>query len=36
MRAMVQVESLCDVRALSPKGAMGLMQIMPAFGSNDA
>jgi hypothetical protein len=29
IRAVMQVESLGDVRALSPKGAMGLMQIMP-------
>ena len=29
IRAVVQVESFGDVRALSPKGAMGLMQIMP-------
>lgn len=27
--AVMQVESFGDVRALSPKGAMGLMQIMP-------
>jgi soluble lytic murein transglycosylase-like protein len=26
---VVQVESSGDVRALSPKGAVGLMQIMP-------
>jgi len=25
----MQAESLSDVRAISPKGAMGLMQIMP-------
>ncbi len=30
IRAVMRVESLGDVRALSPKGAMGLMQIMPA------
>jgi hypothetical protein len=29
IRAVVRVESFGDVRALSPKGAMGLMQIMP-------
>ena len=29
IRGVVQVESFGDVRALSPKGAMGLMQIMP-------
>jgi soluble lytic murein transglycosylase-like protein len=29
IRAVMRVESLGDVRALSPKGAMGLMQIMP-------
>ena len=30
IRAIMQAESGGDVRALSPKGAMGLMQIMPA------
>lgn len=30
IRAVMQAESGGDVRALSPKGAMGLMQIMPA------
>ena len=30
IRAVMRAESLGDVRALSPKGAMGLMQIMPA------
>jgi len=29
IRAVIQVESLGEVRALSSKGAMGLMQIMP-------
>jgi hypothetical protein len=29
IRAVMQVESFGDVRALSPKGAIGLMQIMP-------
>ena len=29
IRAVMQVESFGDVRAMSPKGAMGLMQIMP-------
>ncbi len=29
IRAVMHVESFGDVRALSPKGAMGLMQIMP-------
>lgn len=29
IHAVMQVESFGDVRALSPKGAMGLMQIMP-------
>jgi len=29
IRAVMQAESFGDVRALSPKGAMGLMQIMP-------
>ena len=29
IRAVMHVESVGDVRALSPKGAMGLMQIMP-------
>ena len=29
IRAVMRVESFGDVRALSPKGAMGLMQIMP-------
>jgi soluble lytic murein transglycosylase-like protein len=29
IRAVMQVESFGDVHALSPKGAMGLMQIMP-------
>jgi soluble lytic murein transglycosylase-like protein len=29
IRAVMRVESVGDVRALSPKGAMGLMQIMP-------
>jgi hypothetical protein len=30
IRAVMHAESAADVRALSPKGAMGLMQIMPA------
>nr|WP_064248257.1 lytic transglycosylase domain-containing protein [Rhizobium leguminosarum]OAP93700.1 lytic transglycosylase [Rhizobium leguminosarum] len=30
IRAVMRVESRADVRAISPKGAMGLMQIMPA------
>ena len=30
IRAVMRAESLGDERALSPKGAMGLMQIMPA------
>ncbi|WRT94653.1 lytic transglycosylase domain-containing protein [Novosphingobium sp. RL4] len=30
IRAVMRVESANDVRAVSPKGAMGLMQIMPA------
>jgi soluble lytic murein transglycosylase-like protein len=29
MRAVMQVDSFGDVRALWPKGAMGLMRIMP-------
>jgi soluble lytic murein transglycosylase-like protein len=29
IRAVMQVESVGDVRALSARGAMGLMQIMP-------
>ncbi len=29
IRAVMQVESAGDVRSVSPKGAMGLMQIMP-------
>ncbi len=30
IRAVMRVESRGDVRAISPKGSMGLMQIMPA------
>lgn len=30
IRAVMRIESRGDVRAISPKGAMGLMQIMPA------
>ncbi|WP_352527057.1 MULTISPECIES: lytic transglycosylase domain-containing protein [unclassified Mesorhizobium] len=30
LRGVIQIESFGDVRALSSKGAMGLMQIMPA------
>ena len=34
IRAVIQAESLGDVRAVSPKGAIGLMQIMPETWSD--
>ncbi len=34
IRGVMRVESRGDVRAISPKGAMGLMQIMPATWSD--
>ncbi|RCS23814.1 lytic transglycosylase domain-containing protein [Phyllobacterium salinisoli] len=34
IRAVMRVESRGDVRAISPKGAMGLMQIMPTTWSD--
>ena len=36
IRAVMRAESLGDVRALSPKGAMGLMQIMPETWAGSA
>jgi soluble lytic murein transglycosylase-like protein len=32
LKAIIHVESAFDARAVSPKGALGLMQIMPATG----